>query len=118
VGARALLSSAAALIDRDWSQGADARDAAGCPTEPWSADARSWSLLGALVSSVETASAATGETLAIRDLAEACALLATILDVASLAEWNDDPERTKADVAEVLRRALQLDSPNGNPSLG
>jgi hypothetical protein len=105
VGAEALLATAAALIEQGWSQGADARDATGCPTEPWSEDACAWSLLGALVCSLEQEAADSGEAHAIQALAEACLLLADQLEVASLEEWNDDPARTHDEVTQLLNTA-------------
>ncbi|HEY0417457.1 MAG TPA: hypothetical protein VGC78_13825 [Gaiellaceae bacterium] len=105
MSAQALLAAAAARVETGWSQGADARDVTGCPTEPWSPEAQSWSLLGALVASLRESEATNGEGYAIRGLAAACSLLAGRLDVASLEEWNDDPARTQSEVTGVLSAA-------------
>lgn len=104
--AQTLLASAALLIEHGWSQGADARDSAGVPTEPWNDDARSWSLLGALVAVLERASATVGEALALQVLTRACVFLATTVDATSLAEWNDDPARTKTDISTAIAHAI------------
>ena len=37
------------LVAQGWSQGADARDSDQQPVHPWSSEARSWSVLGAIV---------------------------------------------------------------------
>ena len=58
-----LLASARALITRGWTQHADARDRHGNPAPAWSDQAASWSLLGALIASLEKAAVARGEPL-------------------------------------------------------
>ena len=45
-----LLTRAKELVERGWSRQASALDAAGRQVEPWSEHARSWSLLGGLLS--------------------------------------------------------------------
>jgi hypothetical protein len=114
VSAQPLLAGAAALIERGWSQGADARDVTGCPTEPWNDDARAWSLLGALVCTLEETAEEEGEDHAIRSLATACLLLANLLDVASLEEWNDDPQRRRDEVSNLLAAAGEADRGGSN----
>jgi hypothetical protein len=106
VSAQTLLASALLLIEQGWTQGADARDSSGTPTEPWSNQARSWSLLGALVAAVEQTAARDGETLAVHDLAQACVSLATTVDATSLTHWNDHPARTKTDITTAVADAL------------
>jgi hypothetical protein len=113
MSAQALLTGAALLVDQGWSQHADARDANGSPIEPWNADARSWSLLGALVTGLEQVAASEGEPVAVQQLAQACMLLASTLDVDSLERWNDDAARTKADVSAALAHAVHSAETNG-----
>jgi hypothetical protein len=84
-----------------WCQGEDARDAAGDSVEFWSADARAWSLLGALV----TPSHATplGEVVVpLAELAAAVVVVAEVLQTQSLKDWNDAPGRTQEQVVSAL----------------
>ena len=104
-GGRALLNHARRLIERGWTQHADARAADDSPVHPWDDRASSWSLLGALVAAVEETAAAQGEQAAISELAHSCVLLADTIDADSLEQWNDSPERTSSDVCAALERA-------------
>ena len=52
-GAEHILMRAHELVAYGWCQGADARDQRDGPVPPWSEEARSWSLLGALVAAVD-----------------------------------------------------------------
>ena len=49
VTAAAMVSEARRLVESGWCQGAHARDGAGLEVPSWSEEARSWSLLGALL---------------------------------------------------------------------
>jgi hypothetical protein len=91
-------------VSRSWCRGADARDAAGTPVDPWDERAVSWSLLGALVAVLEDEAAEGGE-LPLEHLATALYALAELIETDSLAAWNDDPARTKASVLTALERA-------------
>jgi hypothetical protein len=102
---RQLLAQARELIAFSWTQHADARDADGVAVEPWAADAVSWSLLGALVVGYERLRTGDGEGGAFVALRRACVLLAAVLDSDSLPDWNDAPERTRADVLAALDEA-------------
>jgi hypothetical protein len=73
--------------------------------DPWSEEARSWSLLGALVAALE-AEGVQGDELPLQELAEGLYALAGLIDTGSLSEWNDDSARTQAGVIEVLDRAI------------
>lgn len=97
-----LLQHARRLIERGWTQHADARDAGDVPVQPWDDRAVSWSLLGALVAAVDHAADIHGENTAIRELALTCVLLADNLDTDSLEEWNDSPARTQQNVLAAL----------------
>jgi hypothetical protein len=101
-----LIEAARELVQRSWTQVADARSRDGAPVEPWSGEAASWSLLGALVAVVDHLHAELGEVEALRALAAACVLLAATVHTDSLAEWNDAPDRTREQVLDVLDRAL------------
>lgn len=103
---RRLLRRARALVTRSWCRGADARDAAGLPVEPWDERAASWSLLGSLVAVLEREAAETAE-LPLEHLAAALYALADEIDSDSLAAWNDDPARTQASVIAALDRARE-----------
>ena len=99
-----LLRRAQELIGSGWTQGADARAADGTPVDPWSAEATAWSLLGALVAALEQGEAQ-DEALPLTELALALDALAGFVDDDSLARWNDNPERTGAQVEAILAAA-------------
>lgn len=116
---RALLEHARELIRRGWTQHADARDGDAKPVRPWDDQAASWSLLGALVAAVEHTAAVDGEHAAISELAQACILLADILDTDSLNAWNDSPDRSSEDVLAAIETAVagtQTGSEDDDPS--
>jgi hypothetical protein len=100
----ALLRRARELIGSGWTQGADARAADGTPLDPWSDEATAWSLLGALVASLEEAEAR-DQALPLTELALALDALAGFVDDDSLARWNDAPERILAQVEAALAAA-------------
>jgi hypothetical protein len=104
-GGLRLLLATRRRVAQSWCRGADARDAAGVEVDPWSDDARSWSLLGALVAALE-AEAIKRDELPLDELAEGLYALAGLIDTGSLSEWNDDPARTQAGVLEILDRAI------------
>jgi len=106
-----MLAHAHDLISSAWTQHADARNAAGDPVEPWHPDAVSWSLLGALVASYERLVWAEGEGAALAELANACVVLADVVDSGSLPAWNDAPGRSRADVLAVLDAAAAAPRP-------
>ncbi len=90
------------LIERGWTQNADARAADDSEVHPCDSRAVSWSLLGALVAAVEHVAATDGERTAIGQLAATCVLLADILDTESLEQWNDARERSRDDIIAAL----------------
>jgi hypothetical protein len=104
---RRLLRSAGKLVAASWTQKADAHAADGHAVDPWDAAAVSWSLLGALVASYERLLTLEEETVALSALAVACLLLADVVDSDSLAEWNDLPARTQADVLAAIDTAAR-----------
>jgi hypothetical protein len=100
-----VLARARELISSSWTQDAEARNADGLEISPWSPEAVSWSLLGALVAGYEGLIWSAGERTAFEQLARACLLLADVLDSDSLAAWNDAPGRTQTDVLAALDEA-------------
>lgn len=102
--AEQLLRRARELVEQAWCRGADARDVEGVPVEPWDERAVSWSLLGAIVATLEKEAEERGE-LPLEDLAVALYALAELVEADSLAAWNDEPERTQASVSAVLVQA-------------
>jgi hypothetical protein len=112
--AAAMVSEARSLVARGWCQGTHARDRRGLEVPAWSSEARSWSLLGALLASWHHHEADTLEADVIAHLADAEALggatqvLGEAVGTASLEQWNDHPQRTPADVLGALDRALRL----------
>ena len=90
------------LVAQGWSQGADARDSDQSPVHPWSAEARSWSVLGAIICGDETRKG----RVPIDRLARAAVVLAGALDTPSLTKWNDQPGRTQAEAVAAFNAAL------------
>jgi hypothetical protein len=82
-----------------WCQGAVAEDAEGRAVRPWSAEARRWSLLGALLASWKGGP--------INDLGQALSALHTATDPSPLDLWNDRAERTQHDVVAAFERAIE-----------
>jgi hypothetical protein len=80
----------------------------------WSEDARSWSVLGALLASW---SREQGDALDVgvaahsvdaRALGDATAALGAAAGTVSLEQWNDEPRRTLAEVTAAIDRALEM----------
>jgi hypothetical protein len=99
-----LLQDARKLVAKSWCHGADARDAQGAEVNPWDDDAASWSLLGAIVAVLERDAPRGGE-LPLAALGSALYALADLIEIDSLADWNDDPRQTQDNVLAVLDRA-------------
>jgi hypothetical protein len=110
--AAAMLSEARRLVVGGWCQGAHARDEVGLEVSSWSDEARSWSLLGALLASWHRQDSQDEDV--ITHLADAHALgkatevLGEVVGTASLEHWNDDGTRSQAEVIDAMERALQL----------
>ena len=102
--AERLLRRARELVAQSWCHGSDARDADGRAVDPWDEQAASWSLLGALVATLEEEASAQGE-LPLEQLAVALYALAELIDCDSLAAWNDAPGRTRSSVVAALEQA-------------
>lgn len=102
-----LLRHARRLIERGWTQHADARAADNSVVHPCDGRAVSWSLLGALVAAVEDVAGSEGEPAALGQLARTCTLLADIVDTDSLDQWNDARERVRDDVLAALGQAAR-----------
>ena len=99
---RQILRNGRELVAQGWAQSAHARDRDGRPVHPWSADARSWSVLGAIVCGDETHRG----RVPIGRLAEAVILFASTMNTSSLNDWNDKSERTRADVLAAFDAAI------------
>ena len=108
-----MVSGAHRLVASGWCQGALARDETGVEVPSWSEEARSWSLLGALLASWHRQDSRDGEDV-VAHLADAHALghatevIGTVVGTASLPGWNDEPGRSRAEVVDALERALAL----------
>jgi hypothetical protein len=100
--AREVLKNGRELVAQGWSQGAEARDSDQNAVHPWSSEARSWSVLGAIVCGDETRRG----RVPIDQLATAAILLAHAVDTASLSKWNDQPGRTQAEAVAEFNAAL------------
>lgn len=112
--AAAMVTEARGLVAAGWCQGAHARDKRGDDVPAWSDEARSWSLLGALLASWHRHETDALRADVIGHLADAEALggatqvLGEAVGTASLAKWNDEPSRTQTDVIDAFDRALRL----------
>ncbi|MFL5910727.1 MAG: hypothetical protein ACJ768_09205 [Gaiellaceae bacterium] len=105
-----LLRRASDLIGHGWTQHAESRDAAGGAVDPWQPSATCWSLLGALVAALEEQTDR-GDDLPLAQLADALDALALFVDSDSLADWNDDPQRSQDEVIGVLSAAAEAAVP-------
>ena len=106
-----MVSEARRLVESGWCQGAHARDGAGLEVPSWSEEARSWSLLGALLSSWHRQdSQADADVVAhladAHALGEATEVLGEVVGTASLERWNNTTKRTRADVVAAMDSAL------------
>jgi hypothetical protein len=109
--AAAMVSEARRLVVSGWCQGAHARDAAGVDVPSWSEEARSWSLLGALLSSWHRQDSREDADVAshlvdAHALGEATEVLGEVVGTAALDRWNDAAKRTKKDVVAAMDGAL------------
>ena len=80
----------------------------------WSEDARSWSVLGALLASWHREQGdgfdvdVVAHSVDARALGDATAALGEAAGTASLEQWNDGPGRTVAEVTAAIDRAVEL----------
>lgn len=108
-----MLSEARGLLLRGWSRDAQARDDTGSAVPAWREDARSWSLLGALLASWHRQHEATIELDFVahgfdaRALGDATEALGDVTGTASIEGWNDDPQRTLAEVIAMIDHAVE-----------
>jgi hypothetical protein len=104
---RAILIRGRDLIRKGWCQDDDARDANGDRVEPWSKQARSWSMLGALVATEGVGTGAIGR-IPVDELGRAIVVLGEAANTHSLEAWNNDPRCTQTAVVDVFDGALAL----------
>ena len=98
---REILTTAIQYLDRGWTQGDDAIDEKGKPVPPRSPEACSWCAIGA-ISAAMGDPYLKGEHKMVRD-----AITDTMgLRAYSLAEWNDAPLRTFAEVRTAFEKTL------------
>lgn len=104
---RAILTCGRDLIRQGWCQDDDAHDANGDRVPPWSMEARSWSLLGALVATEGVGRGAVGR-IPVDELGRAIVVLGEAANTHSLEAWNNHPRCTQAAVLAAFDRALAL----------
>jgi hypothetical protein len=114
--AAAMLMEARSLLLRGWCQDAHARNERGSIVPPWSDEAASWSLLGAVLAIWEwhdepldvdfVAHSAEAST-----LGDATRALVAATGSQSLEDWNDAFERRRGDVIAAVDEALELIAP-------
>jgi hypothetical protein len=81
-----------------WTQGQNARNAAGLTVDPLGRDAVCWCSYGAILRSVTSA--------ADFDGAHAMEALRTVIDARFVIDWNDDQDREKAEVLAAFDAAI------------
>ena len=111
--AAAMLQEARGLLQRGWSRGAQARDPQGQVVLPWSEDAASWSLLGALLATwqvhdMEEEADFVAHRADARALGDATQALGEATGTAALDQWNDAEERNFTDVLGAVDGALAI----------
>jgi hypothetical protein len=106
------------LIRQGWCQNDDAHDANGDRVEPWSMQARSWSVLGALVATEGVGRGAIGR-IPVDELGRAIVVLGEAANTHSLEAWNDDARCTQRAAIAVFDGALALlEERERAPSIG
>ena len=93
-----LLTEARARIARGWTQGANARNAAGGVTLAWAEEAVCWDTMGAVACRDDDWTTAEPAWAALR---------AAVGGETWVAEWNDAPGRTREDVLALYDRAIE-----------
>jgi hypothetical protein len=104
---RTILMCGRDLIRQGWCQNDDAHDANGDRVEPWSMEARAWSMLGALVATEGVGRGAIGR-IPVDELGRAIVVLGEAANTHSLEAWNDRPTCTQASVIGAFDGALAL----------
>jgi len=108
-----MLQEARCRLLRGWCRNAQARDAQGQVVLPWSDDAASWSLLGALLAAwhrqddLEEADFVAHRADA-RGLGDATQALGQATGAAALDRWNDAEGRNATEVVAAVDRALAI----------
>ena len=107
-----MLQEARGLLLRGWSRGAQARDTWGQVVLPWSDEASSWSLLGALLATWQVHDMEDADFVAHRDdaraLGDATQALGEATGTAALDRWNDAEGRNLAEVVAAVERAVAV----------
>ncbi len=110
--AAAMLQEARGLLLKGWSRGAQARDSQGQAVLPWSDDASSWSLLGALLATWQVHDMEDADFVAHRSdaraLGDATQALGEATGTAALDQWNDAERRNLGEVVAAIDSALAI----------
>src|SRR5215211_5449987 len=108
-----MLQEARGRLLKGWSRGAQARDSQGHVVLPWSDDAASWSLLGALLAAwnrhdrKEEADFVAHRADAL-GLGEATQALSKATGTSALDRWNDANARNHTEVVGAVDRAIAV----------
>jgi hypothetical protein len=111
--AAAILTEARGLLVRGWSRRAQARDGSGIGVPAWSEDARSWSVLGALLAGwhLQQAESLDMDFVAhgfdAQALGDATQAIGDVTGTSSIESWNDDSARTFDEVIATIDSALE-----------
>jgi len=107
-----MLQEARGLLLRGWSRGAQARDADDRVVLPWSEEAASWSLLGALLATWQVHDMEDADFVAhradARALGDATQALGEATETAALDQWNDADGRSLGEVVAAVDGALAI----------
>jgi hypothetical protein len=87
------------LVASGWCRDADARDASGREVDPSSAEAREWSVLGALAR-------VAGARATLFEVERAVVSFGRVTGTRSLRAWNDARGRTQVQVVAAFDQAL------------
>jgi hypothetical protein len=96
---RAALNAVRTRLEAGWSQGALARDAQGEPIGLADQDAASWSVCGAFALAAK-------DGIPMDRIAGALDAFGAVTGATSLRAWNDQSDRTRAQVLAALDSAL------------
>lgn len=102
------LRAARALIEKGWCQAALARDKTGATVEPGSERAVAYCMMGAIYAATHYTPLTAWERHETYMLAKQCRnrLFAANSIQDTLADWNDAPERTQAEVLALFDSAI------------
>lgn len=104
----AVLREARKLLECGWCQGALARNAENEKGLLCDSSACSWCVAGALKAAAMALTGLGDRWVRLGAKDRARRLLRSVIGLKSITQWNDDRERTQAEVLEAVDRAVEL----------